>query len=328
MAALDPKKLIGEAFVEGFKRLASADPNLAPYSNFAAQHADMARISAEYAAISSRVRAATPGMRNDQRGELIKNDLATWIYNYRWNAFDTQGKKVLFANTSELQGRLYQGDNMYAGSSRAEKWAKQTGPVSGLFRMVTQHGPIKWINNQRRRNLDGYDEFSRAGHAMKEVYELAAKDPEQQRRTPGLYQAADTYAGLEFARVATDVMAAGNLIRPNEQYRIRKDIDKGKKYQIKKATEEIKTYTASKVAASILGVMGVGVIVATGLNFTGNAINDTIQVTQNSSVTASMAGVAMGIILLAIAGLIFSHRRYKIKVGKKAPEREERSAYY
>jgi len=202
----------------------------------------------------------------------ISNTLADYIEQGIGDVFTKQGKEFLLYQTGLEES--------------AEKNMKD------YFSELKSKNPLDWINTARkagktwgsRRFLKKKNYISRAKESFGTLKELIKTGDYSNR--PKLTKIVNEMKDLKFFDAAADAMFQNKLLNTTKYKNLINQLYKKAEEGTKYTTSKLEEYAAQKIAASILAIIGIGVILTTN-NITGGVIGTT-----NSNPLAILWGAA------------------------------------
>lgn len=229
-------------------------------------------------------------------------------------AFDNLGQRLLLKKGFVAKGKDLEGKVGFNPSKSLLRFV----PFSKTRKYAQDEATTKYLN----KAIEGFGELYHFFSSVETPQSLAPiQNAVEEVYSAGLMEAA---AGLLFEKDLLD----------NKKYReIRKMAKESMQHGTKYVTSNITDYlgrvgerlapAAQKIAATLFGISGLGILVSTGLKLTGNAVGN------SSSLNIGLSVVA-GVLLLVIAVLLFKLKRKKKnkfiekKVSKKGQRKKRR----
>jgi len=151
-----------------------------------------------------------------------------------------------------------------------------------------------------RRELKGEKKLDYLITSFQDLYSLL-KTGNYAERMPELAQAVSTVNDMGFLDPAVDVLKSYGLIDDRKYKALKQGIKYKTEESAKSVVSGIENYiTPQKIAASILGIIGISMLVASGTGITGNIIGNLSNTT---------TGIIGGFLVLASLGLFVWKRR-------------------
>ena len=148
-----------------------------------------------------------------------------------------------------------------------------------------------------RRELNGEKYLDKSLDAFNEVYEMFKSGDYDMPEVEGQLKYLNR---LGFAGSAADILKDAGLIGGSQYSKIKGNIRKGAKEATREFGSRLEKYAQYKVASSIFGIFGVGLIIASKIGITGNVVGN--QISNNPSIIA-------GAVLLVLALGLFLGRK-------------------
>jgi len=147
-----------------------------------------------------------------------------------------------------------------------------------------------------RDELEGEKYIDQAGEAFRDIYSLM-KSGDYEARMPELAEAVTNIYNIGFLDTALDILKSKGLLDDRKYGLIKESIRERSEEEQEKFGHEMKRYLAPrKVAATIFGILGAGLVVLSGRGITGNVIGLS---------NGNVIGGVVGILLLVVSGILF-----------------------
>lgn len=171
---------------------------------------------------------------------------------------------------------------------------------SGLEKKATAGfwGKVPFVRGKRKELASGkyLDKTIRAFNDLAELFESG----KYSERLADVKQAVDTVRDMGFLDTAADILGDYKIVNNKNYWALKEAIQGRTKYEAGNVVEGIKKYaTEYKVAASILGVAGLGILFFSGRQITGNVVS-------NSAGIAPAVGFFVGLAFLFASFLFFA----------------------
>ena len=227
--------IINNAIEQGIDVILELHPRFKENQNYILRHIDKKKLNEKIEKIYENTRER--GWSNEKKLEYIRKELTDYVATGA--AFDEAGKEVILKSGLEEKAR------------------------SGLFR--------GW---SARRRLEGEKYLDNVIVAFQDLYSLF-KTGEYAENMPEVADAVTTVYEMGFLDPAVDVLKHYNLISPKKYKVLKGSIREKTEEGIGRAMSGIEKYaTHKKVAAFILGILGILVLISSGIRITGNVVGN------------------------------------------------------
>ncbi len=274
--------IVNAAIQHGLGAIFKKHPAFRDYQEYIARHVDKKRLEEGIRTIGEYVQRNGRNWGEEDKARFMYENIASFVASGR--AFDDSAKKVIL------------------GESLEEK-AERGG---GLFG-----------RRARRSDVEGEKYIEEATEAFRDIVSIANSSGHAERM-PELVGAAQVIYDLGFLKTAMNILESKGLIEKREYREIMNSIDKKRKLAYQQFGSAVNKYvsaeeaqrggthaegaqrekykTAERVAASVIGILGLGIAIFAKQGITGNVIG--------VSRASSFGGVA-GFLLILISVVLF-----------------------
>ncbi len=269
--------IVNAAIQHGLGAIFEKHPAFKNYQDYIARHVDKKILEEGVRTIGEYVQRKGRDWSEEDRARFMYENIASFAASGR--AFDDSAKKVIL------------------GESLEEK-AEKSG---GLFGRRT-----------KRSDVEGEKYIEEATEAFGDIYRMALSGGHAERM-PEIVEAAQKIYDLGFLKTAMNILESKGLIGRGEYREIMNGIDKKRKMAYQQYGSATKKYISEKgahedgvqdrkykkaerIAASVIGILGLGISILAKQGITGNVIG--------ASSTSSFGGVA-GFLLILISVVLF-----------------------
>ena len=267
---------VDQAIHVGIANFVRTHPRFGESPQYVARHVDKEKVMQEYTTIVADIRAQMPNIDRDTLHRMVYHQLANQVA--QGQEFDAVGQRVVMK--AGLAGRL-----------------DEPGIVGGIKRLFGRMSGRDWGRDQV--SLD------RTVAAAIELKDLMASGDYAQHM-PELNEAITEVYRAGFLQPALDTLREYDLLNDRSYNFIKTNILKKIKSGKDEMVSAVAKYSAPRnpYAASILGIAGLAVLILTATGITGNVIGSAAAGIMNVNV----AGIALGVLLMALAGLVVVKR--------------------
>ncbi|MCK5149469.1 hypothetical protein KAJ87_00905 [Candidatus Pacearchaeota archaeon] len=233
---VDESQIINSAVEEGVNTILGRHPRFKENQEYILKHIDLKKIKNKIQDLYENLEEK--GIESDKkRSEYIHNEIADYVAT--GSAFDEAGKGTIL-------------------KSGLEEKAK-SGFFKGLFARGTLKGE-KYLDNV----LDSFQDLY-----------LLFKKGDYSQRMPEVAEAVTSVYDMGFLDPAVDVLKHYGLINEGKYNNLKKSIRNKTKKGAESVVSGIEKYaTYQKVAASIFGIFGIGLLILSGAKITGAVIGN------------------------------------------------------
>ncbi|HJZ18849.1 MAG TPA: hypothetical protein VJ208_01990 [Candidatus Nanoarchaeia archaeon] len=259
----DPNEIINSAIEDEIDAMLQRHPRFRGFKGYITKHIDRKRLREKVDEIYGKTRGS--GLNEEQTSLYLRRGIADYVASGA--VFDEAGQKVILRK--------------------------------GLEEEAKKPGVLNYFAKRRAQKiLEGERKFDSALEAWSEIYQQFKSGnydmPELERPLEYLSKAG-------FSSTAAEILDEAGLINKSQYRKIKRKIRKGFREAEKEAYGGLeKNAGYQKVAASILGILGIGALIASGASIalTGGVIG--IENLENN-----IAGVVSGILLLISSFVLF-----------------------
>ncbi|MDP7521185.1 MAG: hypothetical protein QF567_03040 [Candidatus Pacearchaeota archaeon] len=249
--------IINSAIQEGISEIIEHHPKFKENQEYIARHIDNKRLNKKVGEIYKNIEKNQEQLSHEERITYLYKELTNYVAS--GSAFDDLGKEVILKKGLEEKAK------------------------SGFFRGFGA-----------RRELKGEKYLDNVVESFQDLYALFKKGDYAQRM-PELAKAVTTVYDMNFLDPAVDILKHYGLIDKQKYNLMKKSIRQKTTKEAGNIVGGIEKYlTPQKVAVSILGIFGVGLLISSGMNITGGVIGNL------SSGTTGLIGGFLFLISLAL----------------------------
>ncbi|MEK6897923.1 MAG: hypothetical protein AABX28_01035 [Nanoarchaeota archaeon] len=258
---INPDNIINSAIQEGISAIVEHHPRFAEFQSYIAKHIDRKKLRGKINEIYEGIESED--LSDEQKARCVHKEIADYIATGA--AFDETGQKVILRK--------------------------------GLEEKAKKEGILNFFSRRRaRQGLEGEKYLDNTLGAFQDLYDLF-KSGDYAQRMPELREAVTSLNDMNFLNPALDILRHNNMIDEGRYRSLKKEVMDRTRKESERVSYGIEKYlTPQKLAASIFGIFGIGLLVSSGMKITGNVIGN---------VNANLPGTLAGIILLVVSLILF-----------------------
>ncbi|PIO07700.1 hypothetical protein COU59_02905 [Candidatus Pacearchaeota archaeon CG10_big_fil_rev_8_21_14_0_10_34_12] len=254
----DENELLNSAIQEGVASIVENHPRFRENEEYILRYINSKKLNARLREISEEI--TDRNLSEEEQRDYIKKEIADYVSTGA--ALDDRGKEIILKSGLEEKA--------------------QSGFFRGFF---------------ARRGLEGEKYLDNVVGAFQDLYSLF-KQGDYAQRMPEVAKAVGTVYDMGFLDPAVEVLRHYGLIDKGKYKALKQGLRKRAKESAEAAVSGIGRYAGlQKATASVFGIVGISVLIASGLKITGNIIGNS---------AANTFGAIAGIVLIVLSFLLFS----------------------